>query len=174
LLATASSTSPDIDVDISVSELINQINGVTSIWLQSSTHADRLIAELPSIEYCKCMDAAIRRHRRRDGERVSSSSENDDENDANLDGTESTAGCCRCGKNDELKAYMESQQLNELAKFRSECSICLEKYSLGSFLTLFPCGHLFHRKCIYEWFMNSANYKCPVCRTSFYKFKKSI
>lgn len=169
--------SDSLDVDISVTELINQINGLTSIWLQSSTYADRLISELPSIEYCKCF-------------RVKSKSS--DYETTTTDEDESS-GCdettdllkireylmsnseCKCGKNYELKPYLDSQGLNNIwNKFSSECSICLEKYTFGSFITLLPCGHFFHRKCIYTWFMNSVNYKCPVCRTSFYTFKKSI
>lgn len=195
-----SSSLSDVDVDISVSELINQINGVTSIWLQATSYADRLFTELPSIEYCRCL---VSRRRRSDGlirsstESCGSNESNNDDTDdsgSGADGmlTDVTLSCedddgderrekrrrtvrCRCGKNDELRAYLEKQGgVSFMAKFGGECSICLEKYALGNLLTLFPCGHLFHRKCIYEWFTNSVNYKCPVCRTSLYKFKKSI
>lgn len=166
-----------MDVDISISEIINQINGVTSIWLQATSYADRLITELPSIEFCRCLVARRRRDVLSRGEMISSSENDESEittttNDAGFDEPIS----CRCGKNDELKEHFENQNAfgSFVVKFAGECSICLEKYTQGSVLTLFPCGHLFHRKCIYEWFTNSVNYKCPVCRTSLYKFKKSI
>lgn len=203
-----SSSLSDMDVDISVSELINQINGVTSIWLQATSYADRLMAELPSIEYCRCLATRRRREILDRGEKMSSSSEtddnmmiantNDNNNNNNNEDELMMMITCRCGRNSELNAYASKQTI----KLAGECSICLEKYTTtstmttsamtnmtstlngssvtttssrhGSLLTLFPCGHMFHRKCIYEWFTNSVNYKCPVCRTSLYKFKKSI
>lgn len=144
----------DIDIEISVTELIDQINGLTTIWLQSTTHADRLISELPAIEYCKCFYARLIEF---------------DETTEESDGEDKRKGC-ECGKNSEINNGLKSLY----SKFHRECSICLEKYSYGNLIILLPCGHLFHKKCLYDWFTNSINYKCPVCRTSFYKFKKSI
>ena len=155
----------DIDVEIGVYELINQINGLTTIWLQSTTQADRLISELPSIEFCKCFYAHTIKIRALDETDRDETTTEDDEEPVGM------SNGCECGKNRDLKNFLVDKN-----KFRRECSICLEKYKFGNSLTFLECGHLFHRKCIYEWFMNSVNYdlKCPVCRTSFYKFKKTL
>ena len=185
----ARSQSPDtidIDLDISVSELINQINGLTTIWLHSSTYADKLISELPSIEYCKCFYInTIRVH-------ALDETDKDETTDDDMGATEyedtklilkkslnckqnSFSDSCECGKNKDLKLYLNKNDLDLLwNKFSRSCSICLENYKFGCLIALLPCGHLFHRKCIYEWFMSSVKYQCPCCRTSFYKFKKIL
>ena len=44
-----------------------------------------------------------------------------------------------------------------------ECNVCLDKMRSGETLTeLKPCGHVFHKACVDEWFKTSNN--CPVCR----------
>lgn len=165
-----SASNQDIDIEISVSEIINQINGMTTIWLQSSSYADRLISELPTIEYCKCFYVnTVKMHAKDETDREETSEE-DGENEE----TKKMIDRCDCGKNTDLN-YLDKNNLKSLYnRFHRECSICLDKYSFGNFIISLPCGHLFHKKCIYEWFMNSVNYKCPVCRTSFYRFKKCI
>ena len=42
----------------------------------------------------------------------------------------------------------------------NDCSICRD--SLTSPLEILPCGHLFHRQCIKQWF--ARRMVCPVCR----------
>ena len=52
---------------------------------------------------------------------------------------------------------------------RVQCPTCLEEFTPEDDLQCPPCGHVFHRHCIHEWF----NYKrasgdkedCPQCRT---------
>lgn len=160
----------DLDIEISVSELINQINGLTTIWLHSSSYADRLISELPMVEYCKCFYASRVKLRAFDETDMEETTEDED----NFDRINNNR--CECGRNEELNKLNDKgeKMMNFFAKFSHECSICLQKYSLSNIIIIMPCGHFFHKKCIYEWFMSSINYKCPVCRTSFYRFKKSI
>lgn len=43
-----------------------------------------------------------------------------------------------------------------------ECVICFESVPLGSQMTRFPCGHLFHRPCIEQWIRKHCT--CPICR----------
>lgn len=159
----------DSDMEISIHELISQINGPTSIWLQSSTHADRLILELPHFEYCKCFYAhTVKFHDcdETDIEDLTDRGETEDDEKSKV---------CECGRNKELNKYLD-QNCDLNVKFRRECSVCLDKYTYCSIMVMLPCGHSFHRQCIYEWFMNSVNYKlsCPMCRTSFYNNKKII
>tara|TARA_B100000902_G_C27314361_1_gene920329 strand:- start:1083 stop:1739 length:657 start_codon:yes stop_codon:yes gene_type:complete len=49
--------------------------------------------------------------------------------------------------------------LNEIDK----CSICLE--DINDNTPNIECGHLFHRKCLLQHFLNQENeYSCPLCR----------
>jgi len=45
------------------------------------------------------------------------------------------------------------------------CSICLEVFTKT--VTQAPCGHLFHKKCIREWLLNTKK-DCPMCRFKVY------
>ena len=42
------------------------------------------------------------------------------------------------------------------------CSICLAEYKIASILKIFPCGHIFHKKCIRDWLIKSN--ECPICK----------
>jgi hypothetical protein len=44
------------------------------------------------------------------------------------------------------------------------CSVCLDAYRLGDQLCQLPCGHLFHRNCIFVWLLTDAYRTCPCCR----------
>ncbi|KAD3337531.1 hypothetical protein E3N88_33051 [Mikania micrantha] len=46
---------------------------------------------------------------------------------------------------------------------QTECAVCLGDVENGDMVRLLPnCNHLFHVKCIDEWFVGHAS--CPVCR----------
>ena len=44
----------------------------------------------------------------------------------------------------------------------SVCAICLEDFIIGESLTLCPCGHCYHKKCIRGW-LRLKNC-CPLCK----------
>jgi len=44
-----------------------------------------------------------------------------------------------------------------------QCSICLEAFRSGEFITELPCRHFFHVPCVARWFRSSA--QCPLCRS---------
>lgn len=44
------------------------------------------------------------------------------------------------------------------------CTICQEEYSDNTQVLCLPCTHLFHEKCIDEWFNKST--ECPNCRSN--------
>ena len=46
---------------------------------------------------------------------------------------------------------------------QTECSICLENFALQEQLRRVGCGHLFHPRCIQEWFA-TGDTRCPMCR----------
>uniref|UniRef100_A0A6C0F8V3 RING-type domain-containing protein n=1 Tax=viral metagenome TaxID=1070528 RepID=A0A6C0F8V3_9ZZZZ len=46
--------------------------------------------------------------------------------------------------------------------FEEECSICRDKLNNGEEIMYLPCTHVFHKKCIKEWFKKCST--CPCCR----------
>jgi hypothetical protein len=48
-----------------------------------------------------------------------------------------------------------------------ECVICFEEFSIGAPVRKIPvCQHVFHSKCIDEWFhakLQDSTHKCPLC-----------
>lgn len=48
-----------------------------------------------------------------------------------------------------------------------ECIICYEEIGDESFITDLPeCHHMYHYKCISEWF--KVDSKCPLCKKDYY------
>ncbi|KAL6995098.1 RING-type E3 ubiquitin transferase [Sarracenia purpurea var. burkii] len=45
---------------------------------------------------------------------------------------------------------------------RNQCTICLEKFSVGSEIARMPCSHVYHRGCIVQWLMRRNS--CPLCQ----------
>lgn len=43
-----------------------------------------------------------------------------------------------------------------------DCCICLEDIEIHSYISIIPCGHLFHALC----YNNYKGYVCPICRTA--------
>ena len=48
-------------------------------------------------------------------------------------------------------------------EFPNECSICLTTLT-NSNLKKLKCGHIFHYDCIYKWYNEDINGRCPYCR----------
>lgn len=66
-------------------------------------------------------------------------------------------------------ARLSEAEIRDLPRVRFEqveeqqCSICLEAFRSGEFLTELPCAHFFHVPCVAMWFRSSA--QCPLCRS---------
>lgn len=45
-----------------------------------------------------------------------------------------------------------------------DCSICHKKYSIGQEISITRCNHVYHEKCLNQWFAIKS--ECPLCRTS--------
>jgi hypothetical protein len=44
------------------------------------------------------------------------------------------------------------------------CTICLKKFRDNiSKISILPCNHIFHYKCLYDWLINNHHWKCPIC-----------
>ncbi len=133
------------NIDSHTISLINQINGMATIWLETGTYADRLILKIPTFNYCKCISLI--------GDSLKPGLSN------------KIANYCFCGKNN-LNLILSNKSTSALsAKILSdECTICLETYKLNDLsLCQLACYHNFHKNCIYEWFL-TGQYTCPVCR----------
>lgn len=50
----------------------------------------------------------------------------------------------------------------EIDAARPACSICLESSVARN--PNIPCGHVFHEKCLADWFVKSNSRQCPVCK----------
>ena len=45
------------------------------------------------------------------------------------------------------------------------CSTCMESFTARSDVSMTPCGHTFHTRCITNW-LERGQSNCPQCRTS--------
>eukprot|EP00752_Nemacystus_decipiens_P008316 g7433.t2 len=45
------------------------------------------------------------------------------------------------------------------------CIICFGDFTSGEELCRLPCFHLYHAKCIDEWFDGANHHCCPLCKT---------
>ena len=44
---------------------------------------------------------------------------------------------------------------------KMECIICLQEYNDNEIVSLIKCGHMYHTKCLYTWFLKKK--VCPLC-----------
>ena len=47
----------------------------------------------------------------------------------------------------------------------NECCICLQNYLNNEDIVRLPCKHIFHKRCIFIWFLNKQY--CPLCKRKF-------
>ena len=57
------------------------------------------------------------------------------------------------------------QDVNKLNDENKKCIICLEDYKNYDKAIYLPCFHLFHKKCITEWFKRNKRF-CPFCKSA--------
>lgn len=68
------------------------------------------------------------------------------------------------GVNKNILKLLPKNKVNDINKLdEKKCVICLEYFVNGDLLTTIPCFHLFHPKCIIEWFKSKNT--CPICKT---------
>ena len=71
------------------------------------------------------------------------------------------------------KTRIKTSPLTEILieDLSDDCSICLEKYKKNDKCIKLDCSHIFHKKCLNEWFKNridkSKELNCPLCRNNF-------
>ena len=65
--------------------------------------------------------------------------------------------------NDQVRMNIETTCKNDYygqnyAQF-TICNLCKNNFSQGQEITILPCGHIYHKNCIYNWF--ARNKTCP-------------
>ena len=45
----------------------------------------------------------------------------------------------------------------------NECIICLEEMVINNKMKILECGHIYHYKCINNWFKKKNEINCPLC-----------
>ena len=51
---------------------------------------------------------------------------------------------------------------NSKEYYNKECIICFEKLGVDD-IALLDCGHLYHNKCIEEWYISNKKSTCCIC-----------
>jgi len=97
------------------------------------------------------------------------------------DNKEYTTAIVNLGDNDPKKKLTKSDftfHLTPAKKIKTdthscECSICFQQFQKNDYYReLDGCKHIFHKKCIDEWFFQSKSYSCPLCRKNPYSLQK--
>ena len=71
-------------------------------------------------------------------------------------------------KTDPIHLFLENLT-TDLSK-TSQCYICLsENFELPMPLKCLPCKHSYHTDCIHKWITIRKDFRCPVCKKTFYK-----
>lgn len=52
------------------------------------------------------------------------------------------------------------------------CTICMEEQECGGLALMLPCGHAFHKKCVFPWLQKHCT--CPVCRLELNNMDKEV
>ena len=47
-----------------------------------------------------------------------------------------------------------------------DCSICWKPFTFQNDVSTTDCGHVFHTKCIMDWFLKHPGNSCALCRTN--------
>lgn len=72
------------------------------------------------------------------------------------------------------KTRIKTSSLTEvlIEDLSDDCSICLEKYRKNDKCIKLYCSHIFHKRCLNEWFKNridkSEELNCPLCRNNLF------
>jgi len=53
------------------------------------------------------------------------------------------------------------------------CAICLDAVLSSEIVYNLPCNHIFHDKCLGEWFLNKHS-TCPLCHSVFYQESRTV
>ena len=71
-----------------------------------------------------------------------------------------------------MKEHLYKSEYNQ---YGGGCSICLENFKKKSKVSMTPCKHVFHFKCIKDWlYKNIKKPKCPNCNNDVLEYKPEL
>jgi hypothetical protein len=62
----------------------------------------------------------------------------------------------------DLLPESKLKEVKKLPQDKKSCVICLEDYKENDTILTIPCYHIFHKKCVIDWFKNDNT--CPICK----------
>lgn len=68
----------------------------------------------------------------------------------------------------DLLSVVDGRRMKEMEMEGAECPICVERMGMGmeaGRVRVLPCGHAFHRECIWTWLL--VRDSCPYCRMGY-------
>ena len=65
-------------------------------------------------------------------------------------------------RNEEIDLDINSYHFSDTIHINQTCSVCTEEFNPDEFISILPCQHMFHTKCIKEWGFYQQS--CPLCR----------
>ena len=81
----------------------------------------------------------------------------------------STAAWHAASTNFDLGVLQEVHEDDTAESNENLCSVCLDSFAEGDELSLLPCTHKFHNKCIQPWVRQSGTQAlCPLCKTAIF------
>jgi hypothetical protein len=70
--------------------------------------------------------------------------------------------CSHCYKEYSKAKNIKKRKLKKDELIERECSICLEMYQINEQVSVLPCSHYYHTRCLNEWLKKKED--CPICR----------
>lgn len=61
-----------------------------------------------------------------------------------------------------FEGFIGGEELEKVTMGEGPCSICLQDLLFVGVPTRMPCSHVFHARCLLEWFVRKTT--CPMCR----------
>lgn len=63
---------------------------------------------------------------------------------------------------------MKQSRVDNPLEINDVCSICIEAYEEQDLIVTMPCGHQYHKPCIYPWLKSNIDCgnkpTCPMCK----------
>lgn len=72
-------------------------------------------------------------------------------------------------ESDAVLSEEQSKRLGSAPKedevWATDCAVCLAEFEEEELVNELECEHIFHNKCIHDWFMKAKQAACPLCRS---------
>lgn len=71
-------------------------------------------------------------------------------------------GAPPCDESVLLELVETCLEMSDLSDGNEQCVVCFEAQQAGDLAVILPCGHAFHKNCVFNWLKRHNT--CPVCR----------